>query len=57
MFLNWNDKENAIHLHILFRCLKTKYHEICKQMDGTRKYSESGDPTPERQTTWKLPGI
>jgi len=34
-------KENVVHLHneILFSYLK-QHHELCRQMDGTRKYPE-----------------
>jgi hypothetical protein len=34
------DTENVVHLHngVLPRYLKKSYHEILRQMDGSRKY-------------------
>jgi hypothetical protein len=41
------DTENVVHLHngVLPRYLKKSYHEILRQMDGSRKYHpEWGNP-------------
>lgn len=46
------DEEDVVHIPTRWNSillLKT-HHEICKQMDKTRKYPEWGNPDPERQT-------
>ncbi|KAL6087290.1 hypothetical protein STEG23_026147, partial [Scotinomys teguina] len=44
------DKENVVHIHngVLHSREKQRLHEICRQMDGTRKCH------PERDGDWKV---
>jgi hypothetical protein len=48
------DTENMVHLHnvILVNYSEHRQHEVCRQMDGTRKYHSEGGNSNTKGQAW-----